>query len=200
MSSEQSEQPEVVDEAEEDEDSGRPSPAELREWRAAALRIVRQFPDPVLRNPAVEVGEFDDDVRALVQRLGDVMMRAHGVGLAAPQIGVSRRVLVYRAREDDDVKVLVNPRFVEKSEETEVDTEGCLSLLGGELTVPVERHARVRVSALDGDGATLEFDAEGFEARVIQHEVDHLDGVLMVDRAPQEERRGALRELRLRAG
>ena len=87
MSSEQSEQPEVVDEVEEDEDSGRPSPAELREWRAAALRIVRQFPDPVLRNPAVEVGEFDDDVRALVQRLGDVMMRAHGVGLAAPQIG-----------------------------------------------------------------------------------------------------------------
>jgi peptide deformylase len=203
MSSEQTEQPEEVDEAEESDDaeeSGRPSKEELREWRAAAMRIVRQFPDPVLRNPAAEVREFDDDVRTLVQRLGDVMKRAHGVGLAAPQIGVSRRVLVYRAREDDDFKVLVNPRFVEKSEETDVDTEGCLSLLGGELTVPVERHTRVRVSALDGEGEALEFDAEGFEARVIQHEVDHLDGVLMVDRAPQEDRRGALRELRLRAG
>jgi peptide deformylase len=177
-----------------------PSAAEVREWRAAAMRIVRQFPDPVLRNPALEVGDFDDDVRTLVSRLGDVMKRAHGVGLAAPQIGVSRRVLVYRARDDDEVKVLVNPRLLDKSEETEVDTEGCLSLLGGELTVPVERHARIRVSALDGEGATLEFDAEGFEARVIQHEVDHLNGVLMVDRAPDEERRGALRELRLRAG
>jgi len=203
MSSEPSDEAaevEETDEAEESEESARPSSAEVREWRAAAMRMVRQFPDPVLRNPASEVGAFDDDVRTLVQRLGDVMMSAHGVGLAAPQIGVSRRVLVYRAREDDDVKVLVNPRFLEKSDETEVDTEGCLSLLGGELTVPVERHSRIRVSALDGEGATLEFDAEGFEARVIQHEVDHLDGVLMVDRAPQDERRGALKELRLRAG
>jgi peptide deformylase len=197
MSSEPSEQVEVVGEVE--EPTG-PSKAELREWRAAAMRIVRQFPDPVLRNPAGEVAELDDDVRTLIARLGDVMKQAHGVGLAAPQIGVSRRVLVYRARDEDEVKVLVNPRLVEKSEETDVDTEGCLSLLGGELTVPVERHTRVRVNALDGEGAALEFDAEGFEARVIQHEVDHLDGVLMVDRAPQEERRGALRELRLRAG
>ena len=197
MSSEAEEHIEAVGEVE--EPTG-PSKAEIREWRAAAMRIVRQFPDPVLRNPAVEVAEFDEDVRTLVGRLGDVMKQAHGVGLAAPQIGVSRRVLVYRAREDDDVKVLVNPRFLEKSDETEVDTEGCLSLLGGELTVPVERHTRIRVSALDGEGATLEFDAEGFEARVIQHEVDHLDGVLMVDRAPADDRRGALRELRLRAG
>ena len=201
MSSEASPEPdEHVHAVGQVEDPTGPSKAELREWRAAAMRIVRQYPDPVLRNPAVEVGGVDADVRALVERLGDVMMRAHGVGLAAPQIGVSRRVLVYRARDDEDVKVLVNPRFLEKSEETEVDTEGCLSLLGGELTVPVERHSRVRVSALDGEGATLEFDAEGFEARVIQHEVDHLDGVLMVDRAPQDDRRGALRELRLRAG
>jgi peptide deformylase len=197
MSSEPSEQVEAVGQVE--EPTG-PSKAEVREWRAAAMRVVRQFPDPVLRNPAAEVAEFDDDVRTLVSRMGDVMKQAHGVGLAAPQIGVSRRVLVYRARDEDDVKVLVNPRFLEKSEETDVDTEGCLSLLGGELTVPVERHTRIRVSALDGEGATLEFDAEGFEARVIQHEVDHLDGVLMVDRAPDEERRGALRELRLRAG
>jgi peptide deformylase len=197
MSSESEGQVEAVGQVE--EPTG-PSASEIREWRAAAMRIVRQFPDPVLRNPALEVGDFDEDVRTLVSRLGDVMKRAHGVGLAAPQIGVSRRVLVYRAREDDEVKVLVNPRFLEKSEETAVDTEGCLSLLGGELTVPVERHSRIRVSALDGEGATLEFDAEGFEARVIQHEVDHLDGVLMVDRAPDEDRRGALRELRLRAG
>jgi peptide deformylase len=142
----------------------------------------------------------DDDVQRLAERMVDVMDRAHGVGLAAPQLGILRRILVYRAGEDDDAKVLINPQLTERSDETEVGTEGCLSLLGGELQVPVERHSRVRVAGLDAAGNPVDHDAEGFEARVIQHEIDHLDGVLIFDRAADGERREALRELRLRAG
>ena len=176
-----------------------PSDEERRAWRLAALRLVRQYPDPVLKNPAVPVGEPDDELRALTARMTDIMRASHGVGLAAPQIGVSRRVLVYGMRDDDVVHVLVNPELVERSEETEVENEGCLSLLGGELSIPVERHVRLRVSATDADGEVVEYEAEGLEARVIQHEIDHLDGVLIVDRAQNDERKGALRELRLRS-
>jgi len=176
-----------------------PSDEERRAWRLAALRLVRQYPDPVLKNPAVPVGEPDDELRALTARMTDIMRASHGVGLAAPQIGVSRRVLVYGMRDDDVIHVLVNPELVERSEETEVENEGCLSLLGGELSIPVERHVRVRVSATDADGEVVEYEAEGLEARVIQHEIDHLDGVLIVDRAQNDERKGALRELRLRS-
>jgi peptide deformylase len=178
----------------------RPSAEERAAWRANALRLVRQFPDPALRNAAAPIAEVDDDVRRLAGRMVDVMERAHGVGLAAPQLGIGRRILVYRTGEEDEAVVLINPELVERSEETEVGTEGCLSLLGGELQVPIERHRRIRVSAKDTTGETVERDVEGFEARVIQHEVDHLDGVLIVDRAQDEERRNALRELRLRAG
>jgi len=176
-----------------------PSDEERRAWRLAALRLVRQYPDPVLKNPAVPVGESDDELRALTARMTDIMRASHGVGLAAPQIGVSRRVLVYGMRDDDEVHVLVNPELVERSEETEVENEGCLSLLGGELSIPVERHVRVRVSATDAAGEPVDYEAEGLEARVIQHEIDHLDGVLIVDRAENDERKGALRELRLRS-
>jgi len=108
-----------------------PSDEERRAWRLAALRLVRQYPDPVLKNPAVPVGEPDDELRALTARMTDIMRASHGVGLAAPQIGVSRRVLFYGMRDDDVVHVLVNPELVERSEETEVENEGCLSLLGG---------------------------------------------------------------------
>jgi peptide deformylase len=177
-----------------------PTGDERREWRAMARRLVRQYPDPALRSKARAVESVDPEVRQLVERMIDVMSRAHGVGLAAPQLGVLRRVLVYRVGDGDGVKVLVNPELVDRSAETEVDTEGCLSLLGGELSVPVERHARVRVEATDGAGESVEFEAEGLEARVIQHEVDHLDGVLIFDRTDPGERRNALRELRLHAG
>jgi peptide deformylase len=180
----------------EEERSG-PSPEELRAWRAAARRLVRQFPDPALRTPASPVADVDQDVRHLLQRMTEVMETSHGVGLAAPQIGVLRRMLVYRVSAEDGVQALINPQLLERSEETEVDTEGCLSLLGGELSVPVERHSRVRVSGLNDEGEPVEYDAEGFEARVIQHEIDHLDGVLIVDRVEGEERKQALRELRL---
>jgi peptide deformylase len=182
------------------EDEGRPTPEERRAWRVAALRLVRQYPDPALRNAATAVAEVDDEVQQLAERRVDVMERAHGVGLAAPQLGILRRILVYRASDEDEPKVLINPELVERSDETEVGTEGCLSLLGGELQVPVARHLRVRVSGRDVSGDAVDLDAEGFEARVIQHEIDHLDGILIFDRAEDQERREALRELRLRAG
>jgi peptide deformylase len=191
---------EQAEELEQEQTDPGPSPEERREWRATALRLVRQYPDPALRNAASPVAQVDDEVRRLAARMVDVMDRAHGVGLAAPQLGVLRRMLVYRVGEEDAVRVLINPQLSELSEETVVSTEGCLSLLGGELQVPVSRHARVHVSAVDSDGDPVELEAEGFEARVIQHEIDHLDGVLIVDRAQDEQRREALRELRLRAG
>jgi len=182
------------------EDEGRPTPEERRAWRVAALRLVRQYPDPALRNAATAVAEVDDEVQQLAERMVDVMERAHGVGLAAPQLGILRRILVYRASDEDEPKVLINPESEERSDETEVGTEGCLSLLGGELQVPVARHLRVRVSGRDVSGDAVDLDVEGFEARVIQHEIDHLDGILIFDRAEDQERREALRELRLRAG
>jgi len=182
------------------EEEGRPTPEERRAWRVAALRLVRQYPDPALRNAATVVAEVDDEVQQLAERMLDVMERAHGVGLAAPQLGILRRILVYRASDEDEPKVLINPELVERSDETEVGTEGCLSLLGGELQVPVARHLQVRVSGRDASGDAVDLDVEGFEARVIQHEIDHLDGILIFDRAEDQERREALRELRLRAG
>jgi peptide deformylase len=192
-----SEQAEQLDES---TPEPKPTPEQRLEWRMAALRLVRQFPDPALRNAASAVDEVDDEVQRLAERMVDVMERAHGVGLAAPQLGILRRILVYRAGEEDEVRVLINPELVERSDETEVGTEGCLSLLGGELQVPVARHLRVRVAARDAGGEPVDLAAEGFEARVIQHEIDHLDGVLIFDRAEDQERRHALRELRLRAG
>lgn len=195
-------QAEHLDEPLEDEaeDEGRPTSEERRAWRVAALRLVRQYPDPALRNAATAVADVDDEVQRLADRMLDVMERAHGVGLAAPQLGILRRILVYRASDEDEPKVLINPELVERSDETEVGTEGCLSLLGGELQVPVARHLRVRVSGRDASGDAVDLDVEGFEARVIQHEIDHLDGILIFDRAEDQDRREALRELRLRAG
>jgi peptide deformylase len=107
------------------EEEGRPTPEERRAWRVAALRLVRQYPDPALRNAATAVSEVDDEVQQLADRMLDVMERAHGVGLAAPQLGILRRILVYRASDEDEPKVLINPELVERSDETEVGTEGC---------------------------------------------------------------------------
>jgi peptide deformylase len=172
---------------------------ERRAHHAMAMRLVRQFPDPALRAPARPVEDVDDEVRRLGERMTEIMERSYGVGLAAPQIGILRRILVYRLGPEDAPRVVVNPELSELSEETEVDTEGCLSLLGGELQVPVERSLRLVLTGLDPDGEAVRVEAEGMEARVLQHEVDHLDGVLIIDRAAKEDRRAAMRELRLRA-
>ncbi|MGA2453761.1 MAG: peptide deformylase [Solirubrobacteraceae bacterium] len=183
-------------EVEREEDA--PEPAELdaetRARRDAALRHVRKFGDPVLRATALPVERFDEDLRHEVVRMGELMHDALGVGLAATQLGVLHRVLVYKAYVDDPVTALVNPVFEWLSDELETAEEGCLSLPG--VHVEVERHARVRVRGQDETGRPLEIEAEGLEARVIQHEVDHLNGVLVLDRISREARKDAMRAMR----
>jgi len=159
-----------------------------------ARRDIRVIGDPVLREHALEVTTFDRGLRRLAKRMIRIMHDAPGVGLAAPQIGVLQRLLVYDV--DDDPRALVNPRLDELSAETVETDEGCLSVPG--VTMPVSRPASLRVRAFDTAGEPLEFHAEGLEARVIQHEYDHLEGVLIVDRTSRSARAAALRELRER--
>ena len=165
---------------------------ELSRREREARRDIRVIGDPVLREHALEVTTFDRSLRKLAKRMIRIMHDAPGVGLAAPQIGVLQRLLVYNV--DDDPKVLVNPVLDEFSEEIEEIDEGCLSVPG--VTMPVSRPVSLRVRALDAAGEPLEFQAEGLEARVIQHEFDHLEGVLIVDRTSRSARAAALRELR----
>jgi peptide deformylase len=170
--------------------------AEREARRRAALALVRQYPDPVLRMKANEVADFDESVTSLVERMTMLMEEARGVGLAAPQLGVLRRVLVYRTAEDEPVVALVNPRVVTTGEETEISEEGCLSLGAATVVVEVERPIVVTVEASSPEGESLRVEAEGLQARVIQHELDHLDGVLTIDRTTPEQRKGALAQLR----
>ncbi len=165
---------------------------ELSRRQREARKDIRVIGDPVLREHARDVTEFDRGLRKLAKRMIRTMHDAPGVGLAAPQVGVLQRLLVYDV--DDDPRVLVNPVLDEFSEETEEFDEGCLSVPG--VTMPVERPVSVRVRALDEYGEPVEFHAEGFEARVIQHENDHLDGVLIVDRTTRSARAAALRAMR----
>ena len=145
---------------------------------------------------ANEVEELDESVAALVERMGRLMQEARGVGLAAPQVGVLRRILVYQAADEEPVTALVNPRVTAVSEERETAEEGCLSLGAATVVVPVERAVTLTVEATSPEGEPLTIEAEGLEARVIQHELDHLDGVLTVDRTAPDTRREALAELR----
>jgi peptide deformylase len=167
---------------------------ETRARRDAALARVRKFGDPVLRASAVPVERFDEALAQEAQRMGELMHDALGIGLAATQLGVLHRMLVYKAYEDDELAVLVNPTVEWTSEELESAEEGCLSLPG--VHVEVERPARVRVRALGAAGEPLEVEAEGLRARVIQHEIDHLDGVLILDRISRAARKEAMRALR----
>jgi peptide deformylase len=179
-------------------EEGAPAVAELdpetRAKRDAALAFVRKLGDPALRARAVPVDRFDERLAAEVERMGELMVDALGVGLAATQLGVLHRVFVYRVNVDDPVSVLVNPEIEWSSEELEVAEEGCLSLPG--VHVEVERPARIRVRARDEKGAEVEVDAEALTARVIQHEIDHLDGILILDRISREARKEAMREAR----
>jgi peptide deformylase len=170
--------------------------AEREARRRAALAQIRQYPDPVLRMRANEVEELDESVPALVERMTALMQEARGVGLAAPQVGVLRRVLVYQTSDDVPVVALVNPKLVSTSEERESAEEGCLSLGAATVVVPVERATSLTVEGTSASGEPLRVEAEGLEARVIQHELDHLDGVLIVDRTAPDERREALGQLR----
>jgi peptide deformylase len=167
---------------------------ETKARRDAALRHVRKLGDPVLRATALPVERFDGQLAAEIESMGALMHDALGVGLAATQLGVLHRVLVYQAHPEDPVTALVNPVLEWTSEELEAAEEGCLSLPG--VHVEVERPARVRVRAQDGSGDLIDVEAEGLEARVIQHEIDHLDGVLILDRISREARKEAMRAMR----
>jgi peptide deformylase len=170
--------------------------AEREARRRAALALVRQYPDPVLRMKANEVGDFDESVTGLVERMTLLMDEARGVGLAAPQLGVLRRILVYRKADEEPVVALVNPRVVSTGEEVEAADEGCLSLGAATVVVEVERPTALKIEASSPEGEPISIEAEGLEARVIQHELDHLDGVLIIDRTTPEQRRAALAQLR----
>jgi peptide deformylase len=165
--------------------------------RRIALGQIRQYPDPVLRMRAREVEEFDGDLRRLAERMTQLMGDANGVGLAATQVGVIRRVFVFQPDAESDPVTVVNPLLAESSDEVVVDDEGCLSLVG--VQMPVERPVSVRLEGRDLDGGELGFELSDHPARVVQHEIDHLDGVLILDRTTEEARKAALAVLRPKA-
>ncbi len=167
--------------------------AEREARRRIALAQIRQWPDPVLKLRAEEVEEFDDDLRRLVERMQALMIDANGIGLAGNQAGVLRRLFVFRP-DDEEPRTAVNPTVVELSDELATDDEGCLSLQG--VLVPVERPVAVTLEAQDEDGASYRLELEGLSARVVQHELDHLDGVLILERTTPEARREAMAALR----
>ncbi|MGH2923282.1 MAG: peptide deformylase, partial [Solirubrobacterales bacterium] len=168
---------------------------EALERRAEALARILKFGDPVLRSKASPVTDFDDALAAEAERMVAIMRDGMGVGLAATQLGILRRILVFQAGADAPPTALVNPEL-EWSSERDLATaeEGCLSL--PRVVLDVERPLHVIVRGADVTGAPLTIEASGLEARVLQHEIDHLDGVLILQRAPKDQRRGAMRALR----
>ena len=180
--------------AETDEDARAEAEAEAR--RRFALGQIRQYGDPALRLVAHEVVDFDDDLRRLVERMTTLMHEAQGVGLAATQVGVLRRLFVFEPDEEGP-RVIVNPVVVERADESDVDEEGCLSLQG--VRVPIERSVRVTLEGKDADGNDVRWELDDYGSRVVQHELDHLDGVLIIDRTDDEHRKEALSTLRPRA-
>jgi len=160
--------------------------------RLLALSRIRQYGDTALRMKAREVQAFDEDLERLVERMTTLMHEANGVGLAATQVGVLRRLFVFVDGDED--RVVVNPVLTKTSEETEVDDEGCLSLRG--VLVPVERPTTVTIEGVDAKGEPVSLELEAQSSRVVQHELDHLDGVLIIDRTDDESRRAALAALR----
>ena len=185
---------EVVEDVEVEE--APPLDPEVVARRDAALAHVRTFGDPVLRAEARPVEVFDERLREELARMGALMVDALGIGLAATQVGTLHRVLVYRVEHDSPVNALVNPVIEWKGSEGETMEEGCLSLPG--VHVDVDRPIHVRVRAQDATGEPIVIEASGLEARVIQHEIDHLDGVLILDHASREQRKEAMRTLRER--
>jgi peptide deformylase len=166
----------------------------VRARRDAALRNVRKLGDPVLRTKALPVERFDDALRDEARRMAIVMEDALGIGLAAPQVGISHRLLVYRVDPESPTVTLVNPEIEWSSRDEEISEEGCLSLPF--VHVDVERPVAVLVRARDERGDEVVIEATGLEARVIQHEIDHLDGVLILDRTSREQRKAAMRAMR----
>jgi peptide deformylase len=167
---------------------------EIKARRDAALRLVRKYGDPVLRSRALPVERFDEALADEIRRMGQLMHDALGIGLAATQVGVMHRLFVYRVEPDAPVVALVNPVLEWAGDEREPMEEGCLSLPG--VLVEVERPVHVRIRAQDERGEDITVEASGLEARVMQHEMDHLDGVLILDRTSRDQRKQAMRALR----
>jgi peptide deformylase len=192
-----SEEPvEVVEDPEETEEEHEHLDPELAARRAAAMSFIRRYGDPVLKSRATPVDRFDDSLRTQVSRMGAIMNDALGVGLAAPQVGLSQRLLVYRVGHEAPLVALINPELEWTSKDEEEAEEGCLSIPG--VGVDVERPVHVRVRARDEFGDDRVVEASGLEARVIQHEMDHLDGVLILDRTSRDQRKQAIRTMRER--
>ena len=190
-----SEQREPESTQEEDVEEREPAlDPELEARRNAALSFIRRLGDPVLRSRATEVDRFDDSLKGQVVRMAGLMHDAFGLGLAAPQLGMSQRLLVYRVGVDAPVIALANPELEWSSKDEETMEEGCLSLPG--VQVDVDRPIHVRVRALDEHGEERRVEASGLEARVILHEMDHLDGVLILDRTSRDQRKEAMKALR----
>jgi peptide deformylase len=190
--------PDEIEVEDTDPDSEQQLDPEEAARRAAALAHVRKFGDPALRAKARPVQRFDEELRDEVRRMGELMTDAIGVGLAATQLGVLHRVLVYRAQQQAPIAALVNPELEWSGSELETAEEGCLSLPA--VHVEVERPVHVRVTAQNEYGEPITIEASGLEARVIQHEMDHLDGVLILDRTSRSERKQAMKALRAALG
>jgi peptide deformylase len=168
--------------------------AELQARRRVALSQIRQYGDPVLRMRANEVDAYDEELARLTERMIGLMHDAEGVGLAATQVGILRRLFVFHDEGED--RVIVNPVLTVRGNETEVDEEGCLSL--GPIRMPVERAVEVTLDGFDADGKAVHLELEGMSARVVQHELDHLDGKMIIDRTDPDSRREAMAQLRPR--
>ncbi|HEX8075636.1 MAG TPA: peptide deformylase [Thermoleophilaceae bacterium] len=188
------EHPEALEAADPDVAEEPPLDPEREARRVAAMSFIRRYGDPVLKSRATPVDRFDDSLRNQVARMAGIMGDAFGVGLAAPQLGISQRVLVYRVGQEAPLVALVNPELDWEADEREPAEEGCLSIPG--VQVDVDRPIHVRVRAHDEFGDRVTVEASGLEARVIQHEVDHLNGVLILDRTSREQRKEAIRALR----
>lgn len=185
---------EVAPDADEEHDEHEVLDPQVAARRAAALAHIRRFGDPVLKSRASKVDRFDEGLRDQVEHMAALMHDALGIGLAAPQIGVAQQLLVYRVGPEGPVVALVNPEIEWSSEDEEGAEEGCLSIPG--ILVEVDRPVHVRVRAQDEHGEPRLVEASGLEARVIQHEVDHLNGVLILDRTTKDQRKEAIRTLR----
>jgi peptide deformylase len=166
---------------------------EERARRERALEQITQLGDPVLRTKAVEIKDFDADLISLGAHMVALMDDAIGVGLAAPQIGRPLRLFVYRHDGDGEARAIVNPVVEPITDEVDVLEEGCLSIVG--VHVPVERPTAIRLRGQLVDGTEIDEEITGFSARIVQHENDHLDGVLILERTTPEARRAALKEL-----
>ncbi len=175
------------------EESSLPDPEQVARSQAALAEVLR-FGDPVLRSPASPVEDFGSGLVGEIERMKRVVLDAPGSGLAATQLGILRRLFVYRPDQGDEVRVVVNPEIEWSSDETEIGLEGCLSI--PDVALEIERPVSIRMRAQDENGDEMVIEETGWTARVLQHEADHLDGVLTIDRTNPEQRKGALRALR----